>query len=108
MFHTFAMKAMFLCKRARPDIDPATGFLSSRVKEPNEGDWNKLVRVMSFLKGTNNDLLMLESDDSNTLTWHIGAAFAVHVDMKSQTGSVFTLAGKGAVNGSSTKQKANS
>ena len=44
IFHTFMMKAMFLCKRARPDIDQAIAFLSSRVKDANEGDWQKLLR----------------------------------------------------------------
>ena len=32
IFHTFVMKAMFLCKRARPDVSPAVTFLSTRVK----------------------------------------------------------------------------
>ena len=49
----------------------------------------------------------MEADDHNTLTWCIDAAFAVHADMKSQTGSVFTM-GKGAVASSSNKQKVNS
>jgi hypothetical protein len=49
------MKVMFLYKRARPDIEPAIAFLSSRVKEPNKGDWTKLLQVMGFLKGTIND-----------------------------------------------------
>jgi hypothetical protein len=62
---------------------------------------------MSFLKGTINDVLTLEADDHNTLTWYIDAAFAVHADMKSHTGSVFTM-GKGALASSSTKQKVNS
>jgi hypothetical protein len=43
VFHTFAMKCMFLCKRARPDIDQGVAVLSSRVKEANEGDWTKLL-----------------------------------------------------------------
>jgi hypothetical protein len=108
IFHTYVMKAMFLCKRARPDIDQAITFLSSRVKDANEGDWNKeLLWVLSFLKGTINDVLKLEADDTNTLTWYIDAAFAVHVDMKTHTGVVFTM-GKGAIIGSSTKQKVNS
>ena len=106
-FHTFVMKAMFLCKRARPDIEPAIAFLSSRVKEPNKGDWNKLLRVMGFLKGTIDDVLTLEADDTNTLTWYIDAAFAVHADMKSHTGAVFTME-KGAISSGSNKQKANS
>jgi hypothetical protein len=38
IFHTYVMKAMFLCKRARPDIDQGITFLSSRVKEANEGN----------------------------------------------------------------------
>jgi hypothetical protein len=106
-FHTFVMKGMFLCKRARPDIEPAISFLSSRVKEANENDWTKLLRVLGFLKGTINDVLTLEADDTNTLTWYIDAAFAVHADMKSHTGAVFTM-GKGAIMSGSTKQKVNS
>jgi hypothetical protein len=39
VFHTFVMKCMFVCKRARPDIGQGIAFLSSRVKESNEGDW---------------------------------------------------------------------
>jgi hypothetical protein len=101
------MKAMFLCKRARPDIDQKNAFLSSRVKDANEGDWNKLLRVLIFLKGTINNVLNLEADDTNTLMWYIDAAFAVHADMKSHTGAVFTM-GKGAIIGSSMKQKVNS
>jgi hypothetical protein len=104
VFHTFVMKAMFLCKRARPDIDQAIAFLSSRVRDANEGDWNKLLRVMGFLKATIEDVLTLEADDSNTLTWYVDVAFAVHADMKSHTGAVFTM-GKGAIISSSTKQK---
>jgi hypothetical protein len=106
IFHTFVMKAMFLCKRARPDIDQAISFLSSRVREANEGDWIKLLRVMSFLKGTIDDVLTLEADDTNTLTWYVDVAFAVHADMRSHTGAIFTM-GKGAILSSSTKQKIN-
>jgi hypothetical protein len=108
IFHTYVMKSMFLCKRARPDIDQGITFLSfMRVKEANEGDWSKLLRVLGFLKGTINDVLKLEADDTNTLTWYIDAAFAVHANMKSHTDAVFTM-GKGAIIGSSTKQKVNS
>jgi hypothetical protein len=107
IFHTYVMKAMFLCKRARPDIDQAIAFLSSRVNYANEGDWKKLLRVMGFLKGTIDNVLTLEADDTNTLTWYIDVAFAVHGDMKSHTGAVFTM-GKGAILSSSTKQKVNS
>ena len=82
-------------------------FLSTRTTEPDESDWNKLLKMMSFLKGTKLDILTLEADDTQTMVWFIDAAFAVHPDMKSHTGMLFTL-GKGAVISSSVKQKTNS
>jgi hypothetical protein len=106
-FHSFVMKAMFLCKRGRSDVQPGITFLSSRVQEPNEGDWTKLVRVLVFLKTTKDDVLTLEADDTQTLTWYVDAAFAVHADMRSHTGSTFSL-GKGMIISDSTKQKVNS
>ena len=107
IFHTFVMKAMFLCKRARPDIEPAVSFLSTRTTKPDESDWLKLLRMMSFLKATRDDILTLEASDHQILRWYVDAAFAVHPDMKSHTGITFTL-GKGAIISGSTKQKVNS
>jgi hypothetical protein len=107
VFHTFVMKAMFLCKRGRPDISVAISFLASRVQAPNEGDWSKLIRVMAFLKATSEEVLTLEADDSQNIYWYIDAAFAVHADMKSHTGAMMSL-GKGATIADSTKQKVNS
>lgn len=63
--------------------------------------------MMSFLKGTLDDVLTLEAGDSQTLSWYIDAVFAVHPDMKSHTGMMFTL-DKCAILSSSTKQKVNS
>ncbi len=62
--------------------------------------------MLGYLKSTINDILTLEADDTQTLTWYIDVAFDVHLDMKSHTGSVFTL-GKGAIMSNSTKQKIN-
>ena len=38
IFHTYVPKALFLCKRSRADIQTATTFLYTRVKEPDEHD----------------------------------------------------------------------
>jgi len=35
LYHTFVMKLMFLAKRARSDIMPGVGFLSTRTSESN-------------------------------------------------------------------------
>ena len=106
IFHSAVMKAMFLCKRGRTDVQPAITFLASRVQDPNENDWKKLTRVLGYLKNTREDILHLEADNSATLKWYVDVSFAVHHDMKSHTGSSFTL-GKGAVFADSTKQKVN-
>lgn len=47
-FHTFVAKGLFLCKRGRQDIQPAISFLSMRVHNPNQNNWEKLKRVMEF------------------------------------------------------------
>ena len=51
-FHTWVAKGLFLCKRARPDIQPAIPFLCSRVNNPDQEDWKKLLRVMAYLHDT--------------------------------------------------------
>ena len=35
-FHTFVAKGLFLCMRARPDIQPAISFLCTRVQKPTQ------------------------------------------------------------------------
>jgi len=59
-FHTFVMKGMFLCKRGLSDIKLAIAFLSTRWQDPNENDWNNLIRLMSYLKDAIDDVLVLK------------------------------------------------
>ena len=101
------MKLLFLAKRGRPDILPGISYLSTRVLDPNEHDWNKLKKLLNFLKKTENEKLILEADDTQTITWYIDAAFGVHEDMRSHTGACMTL-GKGMICTFSNKQKVNS
>jgi hypothetical protein len=39
LFHRNVDKLLFLCKRARPDIQTAVAFLCTRVKEPDIDDY---------------------------------------------------------------------
>ena len=107
LFHTFVMKGMFVSKRGRQDISPDIAFLTTRVQDPNESDWKKLVKFMNFLKATQDDVTKMSADDTQSATWMIDAAFAVHPDAKSHTGATMTL-GKGVICSVSTKQKVNS
>ena len=105
-FHTNVAKALFLCKRARPDIQPTVAFLCTRVKQPTIEDWSKLLRLMSYLKSTKNEVLTLRADGTGTLRWWIDAAFAVHPNMRSHTGATMSM-GSGAVQSISKTQKVN-
>eukprot|EP00957_Ditylum_brightwellii_P126753 9661732-Ditylum_brightwellii.AAC.1 len=84
-FHTCTAKLLFLCKHARPDIQTAVSFLTTRVKNPDKDDWKKLHRVIIYLNGTKNLVLTLGADSLNMAKWWVDGAFAVHPDMKGQT-----------------------
>jgi Reverse transcriptase (RNA-dependent DNA polymerase)/Zinc knuckle len=105
-FHHHVAKLLFLCKRARPDIQPAVAFLSTRVQAPDEDDYKKLARVMRYLRATINMELTLEGDGMNVVKWWADASFAVHPDFKSHTGGAMSM-GKGVIYGTSTRQKIN-
>jgi hypothetical protein len=106
LFHHVVAQLLFLCKRARPDIQTAVSFLCTRVQAPDCDDYKKLARVIKYLRGTTDMPLTLEADNTRIMRWWVDASYGVHADMKSHTGGVLSL-GKGAVYGTSTRQKLN-
>lgn len=106
LFHHLVAKALFLCKRARPDLQLAISFLCTRVKSPDEDDWAKLRRFVLYLRATRDLDLTLEADATNVVKWWVDAAYAVHADLKSHTGGSMSL-GSGMIYSSSTRQKLN-
>jgi hypothetical protein len=88
--HTSTAKGLFVCKRARPDIRTATTFLCTRVKNTNENDWKKLMRLMKYLNGSKDEVLFLSADDLHVVKWYADASFAVHGDFKSHTGGAMS------------------
>ena len=109
IFHRTVAKALFMCKRARLDIQPVVAVLCTRVQGPGRNDWNRLVRMMKYLNGTINDELVLNADYGvGSIEWYVDASFAVHPDFKSHTGAVMRFTGgKGGVEATSSKQKLN-
>jgi hypothetical protein len=105
-FHTMTAKLLFLSKRARPDIQQAVAFLTTRVKKADTDDYKKLARVIKYLRAEPHLPLTLEADDTRIMKWWVDASFAVHPDMKSHTGATASL-GRGSVYSASTRQKLN-
>ena len=60
---------LFVAMRARPDIQTSVSFLTKRVQKPDEDDWNKLKRVLRYLKETKHMKLSLRVDSLDTICW---------------------------------------
>ena len=69
-------------------------------------EWDKLKRVLTFFKGTINNVRFIGMKDLTLYTW-ADAAYAVHDNARSQTGGTMSL-GCGVVHAKSSKQKLNS
>jgi hypothetical protein len=105
-FHSITAKILFLCKRARPDVQTPVAFLCTRVQHPDVDDYKKLGRLVCYLRNTKELCLTLEADDLSVIRWWVDASFAVHQNMRSHTGGALSL-GKGAIYSTSTCQKLN-
>ena len=66
-FNRTTAQLLFLSARAWRDIQPATAFLTTQVRSPDEDNWGKDKRVLSYLKGALHMPLILLAD-SLTLT----------------------------------------
>ena len=100
------MHLIFLCKRARPNIEPLISFLTTRVKEPDEDDWGKLKHGMMYLKGTLHMKRHMKADSLNMIRWWVDASYGVRWDCKGRTGLMMSM-GKGALVNISIKHKLN-
>ncbi len=95
-FHHTVYQLLFAANRARRDIQTAVSFLTTRVRDPDEDDWKKLVRVLKYLKGTQYMKLTLVADEMNFIIhWYVDGLHQIHEDFRGQIGSLMTL-GKGA------------
>ena len=105
-FHSIMAKILYLAKRARPDLLVAVAFLVRRVQEPDVDDWEKMERLVRYIRGTRSLGIRLAGDKHLSVTAYVDASYGVHADLKSHTGAMITL-GRGPVFAKSTVQKLN-
>jgi len=60
-------KLLFLSKCARPDIQEAITFLTTRVKQPVTDDYKKLLRVIKCLQGEPKLALTLDANNTHVI-----------------------------------------
>ena len=81
---------------SRHDIQTDVAFLTTCVKQPDEYDCSKLVRVINYLKGTRGLKLTLCVHGLYILKWWVDDSYAVHEEFKGHTGYMMSL-GKCAI-----------
>jgi hypothetical protein len=74
-FYNLVTKTLYATKRARPDTCTAIAFLATRVRAPDKEDWNKLVHLMRYTRGTQTMPLILSANGSGIL--HSGGALSL-------------------------------
>ena len=94
-YHTIVAKTLWASQRSRPDIQLATGFHCTRVKDASEHDWLKLGHLMGYLRKTRYMPLIISMGDEGTLIY-IDGAHAAHMDARGHSG-LFVTQGKGAM-----------
>lgn len=92
-FRSIVARLIFLAKRVRPDILTAVTHLSSRVTKATERDWDHLMHLGGYLKGTRHYCINFSRYSDVVLTAYVDASFGVHEDYKSRSGAIFCLAG---------------
>ena len=81
-------------------------FLCTPVSEPDLDDWNKLRRVLQYLRGTIDLTLTMGADDITEMKSWVDVSYGIHDDCKSHTGGVMSW-GWGVLLTKCQKQKLN-
>jgi hypothetical protein len=104
-FHSIVAKLLYLAKRTRPDILTAVIFLTSRVQESTEDDYQKLLRLLRYINYTKTlGIILSAGNDKITQFAFVDASFGTHPDGKGHTGIIITIGG-GSIFVKSSKQK---
>ena len=76
VFHSVVANLLYIMKRTRPNFEPTVAFLSTRVSCSTVDDWNKLKRLLQFVKGTIIDKRIIGANGLNDVLTRVDAAYA--------------------------------
>ena len=95
LFHHWVAKLQYLSKHTRQDIQTAVAFLCTQVRELDTDDYQKLTKVMQYLRNTKNMTLMIELDEEAkwwvwahmqyTQTWKVTQGYTWHLEKEPHT-----------------------
>ena len=105
-FHRLVAKMLYLAKRARPDCLTAVAYLATRVTRCSVDDLAKLERLLKYVNETKDRGVVFEAGTKGiVVSVLIDAAYGVHPDGRSHTGSCVVVGMRGAVHSKSAKQQ---
>jgi len=105
-YHCQVAKLLYLAKRTKPECLTAVAYLTTRVTNCNLDDVVKLVRLIRYVRKTKDTGIKLRPGDSGiNVNCYVDAAYGLHADGKSVTGSVLTIGDAGPIHAKSVKQK---
>ena len=103
--HSVVAKLSYLAKRAKPECLTAVAYLATRVTRCTIDDVEKLKRVMKYVAGScDRGVVLRPGKFGFCVRVLIDAAYGVHSDCKSHTGSCIVIGDVGAVHCKSSKQ----
>ena len=105
-FRRHVAKLLYLAKRARPDCLTAVAFFATRVTKCNSDDLVKLERLLKYVRCTKDrGIVFAPGDKGIEVSVLIDAAYGVHPDGKSHTGSCVVVGQRVAEHCKSAKQQ---
>jgi hypothetical protein len=105
-FHRQVAKLLYLAKRTKPECLTAVAFLATRVTKSTEEDKIKLIRLLKYVRSSKNIGIRLKPGNLGiTVRCYVDAAYGLHEDGKSVTGSVIVIGEGGPIHAKSSKQK---
>ena len=105
-FHRQVAKLLYLAKRVRPECLTTVSFLATRVTRCDSDDLGKLRRLLRYVRSTRERGIVLRPGVKGMgVRAYIDAAYGVHVDGKSHSGSAVTIGDSAVVHAKSVKQQ---
>ena len=97
-FHRMVAKLLYLAKRTKPECLTAVSFLATRVTKCTADDVGKLARLVRYIRRTKDRGIVLRPGLLGIcVRVFVDAAFGVHNDFRSHTGSCIVIGDTEAV-----------
>ena len=91
MFHRLVTKTLYTTNQESPDTCTSVDFLITKVRETHKDYWGNIFHIIKYIRKTIYLPLILSANGSGFLKWWIDAYYAVHPNMRVNTGEVHSM-----------------